>query len=73
MRLRITARPRRRLRSGAGASLIALQRISSDGLCAGIFAFGTWASGYVLVGVMGGLGMVCALAALIWLDRYKPL
>ena len=60
-------------RAGAGASLIALQRISSDGLCAGIFAFGTWASGYALVGVMGGLGMVCALAALIWLDRYKPL
>ncbi len=60
-------------RAGAGASLIALQRISSDGLCAGIFAFGTWASGYALVGIMGGLGMVGALAALIWLDRYKPL
>ncbi len=60
-------------RAGAGASLIALQRIASDGLCAGIFAFGTWVSGYGLVGLMGGLGMISALAALIWLDRYRPL
>lgn len=60
-------------RAGAGASLIALQRIASDGLCAGIFAFGTWVSGYGLVGLLGGLGMVSALAVLIWLDRHKPL
>lgn len=60
-------------RAGAGASLLALQRIASDGLCAGIFALGTWISGYALVGLMGGLGMVTALAILIWLDRYKPL
>ena len=60
-------------RAGAGASLLALQRIASDGLCAGIFALGTWISGYAFVGMLGGLGMVAALAALIWLDRYKPL
>ena len=60
-------------RAGAGASLIALQRISSDGLCAGIFAFGTWVSGYGLVGLLGGLAMVVSLVALIWLDRYRPL
>ena len=60
-------------RAGAGASLTALQRIASDGLCAGIFAFGTWASGYALVGLLGGLCMVSALVALTLLDRYKPL
>ena len=60
-------------RAGAGASLMALQRIASDGLCAGIFAFGTWISGYALVGALGGLGMVSALVLLIWLDRTKPL
>ena len=60
-------------RAGAGASLLALQRIASDGLCAGIFALGTWISGYALVGLLGGIGMLAALATLIWLDRYKPL
>jgi MFS transporter, SET family, sugar efflux transporter len=60
-------------RAGAGASLLALQRIASDGLCAGIFALGTWISGYALVGLMGGLGMIAALTTLILLDRYRPL
>lgn len=60
-------------RAGAGASLLALQRIASDGLCAGIFALGTWISGYVLVGMLGGVVMVAALLVLIWMDRYKPL
>jgi MFS transporter, SET family, sugar efflux transporter len=60
-------------RAGAGASLLALQRIASDGLCAGIFALGTWISGYALVGMLGGMGMIAALTTLILLDRYKPL
>ncbi len=59
-------------RAGAGASLIALQRLSSDGLCAGIFAFGSWAGGYGLVAILGAATTVAAVSAIIWLDRTRP-
>lgn len=60
-------------RAGAGASLLALGRISQDLLCAGVFALGTWISGYGLVAVLGGLGVALAMSALLWLDRHRPL
>lgn len=60
-------------RPGAGASLVALQRLSSDGLCAVIFAFGAWASGYGLVAILGAITTVAAVSAVIWLDRTQPI
>jgi len=59
------------LRAGAGASLIAIQRIASDGLAAAIFAFGTFAGGYGLVPVLGGVTMLAAIGGLLWLDRHN--
>ena len=56
-------------RAGAGASLIALQRLSSDGLSALIFAIGTWISGYGLVSILGAATLFAAIAAILWLDR----
>ena len=60
-------------RAGAGASLIALQRLSSDGLSAAIYAFGAWAAGYWLVAVLGALVTLAAVAMTVWLDRTRPL
>jgi len=56
-------------RPGAGASLMALQKLAGDAICAGVFAFGTAVSGYGLVAGLGaGLGL--AGAGLLWvLDR----
>lgn len=56
-------------RAGAGASLVALQRLSSDGLSAMIFAVGTWFSGYGLVSILGAATLIVAIAAILWLDR----
>jgi predicted MFS family arabinose efflux permease len=60
-------------RAGAGSSLIALQRIAADGLCAIIFALGSWLSGYGLVATMGAVTMSAAMVAILWLDRNRPL
>ncbi len=60
-------------RAGAGASLIAVQRLSSDGLCAAIFAFGAWASGYGLVAILGAVTTVAAVTILLWLERSRPI
>ncbi len=60
-------------RAGAGASLIALQRIAADGLSAVNFAVGTWLVGYGFVAELGALTMTLAIAAILWLDRYRPL
>jgi MFS family permease len=60
-------------RAGAGASLIALQRLSSDGLSAAIYAFGAWAAGYWLVAVLGAMVTLAAVAITVWLDRTRPL
>lgn len=58
-------------RAGAGASLIALQRIASDGLCALIFAVGAALSGYVLVMIIGSVTVTAAMIAILWLDRMQ--
>ncbi len=59
-------------RAGAGASLLALQRLSSDGLTAAIYAFGAWAAGYWLVAVLGAATTLGAIATVAWLDRTRP-
>ena len=58
-------------RAGAGSSLIALQRLSSDGLSALIFAIGAALSGYGLVMVMGAVTISAAMIAILWLDRMQ--
>ena len=60
-------------RAGAGSSLIALQRLSSDGLSASIFALGSWLSGYGLAAAMGAVTMSLAMVWILWLDRNRPL
>jgi MFS family permease len=60
-------------RAGAGASLLALQRLSSDGLTAAIYAFGAWAAGYWLVALLGATATLAAIATVVWLDRTHPL
>ncbi|MBI1417483.1 MAG: hypothetical protein GC146_09705 [Limimaricola sp.] len=56
-------------RAGAGSSLLAVMRIAADGLCAAIFAVGTWLGGYSLVAIMGATTMVLAISLILWLDR----
>jgi hypothetical protein len=58
-------------RAGAGASLLALQRLSTEGLSATIFAFGAWVHGYDLVALLGALTMMLAIGAILWLDRFS--
>lgn len=56
-------------RPGAGASLMALQKLAGDAICAATFAIGTALSGY---GAVAGLGAALGLAgaAALWaLDR----
>ena len=60
-------------RAGAGASLIAIQRIASDGLCAIIFGIGSWLYGYGLAAGMAAVTIVVAMLAVLWLDRHSPL
>lgn len=56
-------------RPGAGASLMALQKLAGDAICAGVFAVGTGLGGYGLAAGLGaGLGLVGA-GALWALDR----
>ena len=60
-------------RAGAGASLVALQRLSSDGLSSAIYAFGAWAAGYWLVAVLGAVATLAAMVTILWIDRNRPL
>lgn len=56
-------------RPGAGASLMALQKLAGDAICAATFAIGTALSGYGLVAALGaGLGL-CGAGVLWALDR----
>ena len=60
-------------RAGAGSSLIALQRIVAEGAAAAIFAFGSWTLGYWVVPIMAAILTVAAMAAIIWLDRFRDI
>ena len=56
-------------RPGAGASLMALQKLAGDAICAGTFALGTWIAGYELAALMGA-GLAVAGAVALWaMDR----
>ena len=56
-------------RPGAGASLIALQRLAGEGTCAAAFAIGTALSGYGLAAALGA-GVAASGAIALWLmDR----
>lgn len=58
-------------RPGAGASLMALQKLAGDAICAGVFAIGAMLGGYSLAAILGaGLGLVGA-GALWALDRRR--
>jgi hypothetical protein len=56
-------------RAGAGASLVALQRLVSEGLAAVIFATGAAIGGYQLVAFMGATMILLGAAMLLYLDR----
>lgn len=56
-------------RPGAGASLMALQKVSGDAACAACFAAGTALSGYGLVALMAGTLAALGGGLLWWADR----
>jgi SET family sugar efflux transporter-like MFS transporter len=58
-------------RPGAGASLIALQRVSAEGLTTAVFAVGAFVQGYATVSVMGGLLAIAAMAVILRLDGVR--
>lgn len=59
-------------RAGAGAALIALQRLGAEGLAAGIFALGAAFGGYHVAAVIGAGVMSLAMVAILRLDRTRP-
>ncbi len=56
-------------RAGAGASLVALQRLVSEGMAAAIFAVGAAISGYALAAFMGAGAIMVGAVMLLYLDR----
>ena len=56
-------------RPGAGASLMAVQRLAGDVIAAACFAVGTAVAGYGLVAVLGVAVALAAAGALWWADR----
>ncbi len=59
-------------RPGMGGALLAVYRVVGDGIAAAVFAFGTFASGYGLVAVLGAGIMVCAGITLARIDKAAP-
>ncbi|SMY06721.1 MFS transporter [Flavimaricola marinus] len=55
-------------RAGAGASLVALQRMVSEGLAAAIFALGAVLGGYDVAAYIGAVTILIGTAALLLLD-----
>jgi hypothetical protein len=56
-------------RPGTGSALMAVQKVTSDTLCAGVFAFGTVVSGLGAVAVLGALITTLGAALLLAADR----
>ena len=56
-------------RPGAGASLMALQRLAGDAICAATFALGTLIGGYTLAAVLGAALAIGGAASLWLFDR----
>ena len=60
------------MRPGAGASLMALQRLTGDAICAAVFALGTALGGYGLAAALGA-GLAVAGAVALWMMDRRPL
>lgn len=56
-------------RPGAGASLMAVQKLAGDIFAAAAFALGTWLAGYALVAMLGAGLAVAGITALWLIDR----
>jgi hypothetical protein len=56
-------------RAGAGSSLVALQRLVSEGLAAIVFALGAAIGGYQLAAFLGAVMILIGAAMLLYLDR----
>lgn len=56
-------------RPGAGASLMAVQKLAGDIFAAAAFALGTWLAGYALVAMIGAGVAIVGITALWLLDR----
>ncbi len=56
-------------RPGAGSSLISLQRVAGDTICAVTFALGTYVAGYGLAAFIGAAVAVTGALVLLWADR----
>ncbi len=59
-------------RPGAGASLMALQKLAGDAICAATFALGTLLGGYTLAALIGATLAMVGAGALWALDRRAP-
>ena len=59
-------------RPGAGGSLMAVQRVISQGIAAMVFALGTTLGGYGFVAVLSGSGIILAVGFFLWLEREGP-
>lgn len=59
-------------RPGAGASLMALQKLAGDAICAATFALGTLLGGYTLAALIGAALAMIGAGALWALDRRAP-
>ncbi len=59
-------------RAGAGASLVAVQRLVSEGIAAVVFAIGAALSGYTLAAMMGAAMIMLGAVMLLVLDRSAP-
>lgn len=58
-------------RAGAGAALLAIQKVTTESLSAVIFAIGTLIWGYDLVAYVAAVTIIGALVWLRWLDRNR--
>lgn len=58
-------------RPGAGSSLMSVQRVAGDTLCAAAFALGTYASGYAFAAMLGAAVSLIGAVGLVLADRSK--
>ncbi len=58
-------------RPGAGASLMALQKLAGDAICASVFAIGTAIAGYGLAAALGAGLALCGATTLWLMDRHQ--
>jgi MFS transporter, SET family, sugar efflux transporter len=56
-------------RPGTGAALMALMKVTGDGLAAATFALGTSLSGYMLAATLAALVTLAGAVGLVWMDE----